>query len=96
MEISITKTKTKRKPLDIALADLDDLIDGSIEREFLGKRGEESEGGEDERMSLAEKLSKVPSDEEAAEMDTGHEEPDGDEMPDDLKKQLLEALMSES
>lgn len=96
MEITITKTGTKmgkspvkKSPLDSALEQLDEVID----RNMLGSYGSKVA---DEDEKLASELEKVPSEGEVSEtLETGHEEPDGDEIPDDLKQRILEALMSE-
>lgn len=88
MELTITKTRTKKKPLEIALGDLDELVNSSMDNAYFKKGGDKKE--------LVEELSEVPSDMEVEEtMESGHKEPDGDEIPEELKEKLIEALMAE-
>lgn len=86
MEVTIKKTSVGkgRRPVDVALDDLDDLVKGAIGRRFAKPDADE----------VIEELEEVPSDAdvEMSGEDTGHEEPDGDEIPEELKAELLKLL----
>lgn len=87
MKISVSKT-AKKSPLDTVLDELDGLVGGSIDTTFL-KRGEKPDAEVEEMMEGGDEPVEVEKEEEV------HGEPDGDELPEDLKKALIEALSRE-
>lgn len=75
-----SKSRSLDSILDEVLGDLDGMVDGSVKDRILGMK--EAEQAPEDMVS-----------EEGVEvLDTGHAEPDGDEIPEELRAKLMELL----